>query len=66
MVETCESAVFLLKGSEKTLVMSEAARVLVNGDSVTCIDALGDRQIIKDVRMTEANLLNHEIILRPR
>lgn len=55
-----------MKGSEKTLVMSEAARVLVNGDSVTCIDALGDRQIIKDVRMTEANLLNHEIILRPR
>lgn len=64
--DMCESAVFLLKGSEKILLMPEAARVLVNGDSVTCIDALGERQTIKDVRMTEANLLKHEILLRPR
>lgn len=62
----CESAVYLLKGSEKILVMPEAARVIVNGNSVTCIDVLGERHVVADVRMTEANLLNHEIILKPR
>ncbi len=61
----CESAVYLLKGSEKVLVMSEAARIIVNGNSVTCIDALGERHVVADVRMTEANLLNHEILLKP-
>jgi predicted RNA-binding protein len=55
-----------LKGSEKTLVMSEAARIIVSGDSVTCIDALGERHVMEDVRLTEANLLSHEIILKPK
>ncbi len=62
----CESAVYLLKGSEKVLVMQEAARVIVSGNSVTCIDGSGVRQVVADVRMTEANLLSHEIILKPR
>jgi len=62
----CESAVYLLKGSEKILVMQEAARVLVSGDSVTCIDGSGERHVVADVRLTEANLLSHEIILKPR
>ena len=62
----CESAVYLLKGSEKILVMSEAARIIVDGNSVTCIDALGERHVVADARMTEANLLKHEIILKPR
>ncbi len=61
----CESTVYLLKGSEKILVMSEAARIIVNGTSVTCMDALGERHVVKDARMAEANLLNHEIILKP-
>ena len=55
----------MLKGSEKILVMSEAARIIVNGNSVTCMDALGERHVVKDARMAEANLLNHEIILKP-
>ncbi len=61
----CESAVYLLKGSEKILVMSEAARILVNGNSITCVDVLGERHVVTAVRLTEANLLNHEIILKP-
>ena len=62
----CESTVYLLKGSEKVLIMSEVARIIVNGDSVTCIDVLGERRVVTDARLTEANLLNHEIILKPR
>lgn len=62
----CESAVYLVKGSEKLLVMDEAARVLVSGNDITCIDTLGDMKTIKDVELAEANLVRHEIILRPR
>jgi predicted RNA-binding protein len=58
--------VYLLKGSEKILVMSEAARIIVDGNSVTCIDALGERHVVAGARLTEANLLKHEIILKPR
>lgn len=62
----CESNVFLLKGSERILLMQEAARVIANGNSVTCIDTLGERKVVSDVRISEANLVNHEIILKPR
>lgn len=46
--------------------MSEAARIIVDGNNVTCIDALGERHVVADARLTEANLLKHEIILKPR
>lgn len=62
----CESAVYLVKGSEKLLVMPEAARVLVSGNDITCVDTLGDMKTLKDVELSEANLVRHEIILRPR
>ncbi len=62
----CESAVYLVKGSEKLLVMPEAARVLVSGNDITCVDTLGDMKTVKDVELAEANLVRHEIILRPR
>ncbi|MBN1677457.1 MAG: CooT family nickel-binding protein [Candidatus Thermoplasmatota archaeon] len=62
----CESAVYLIKGSEKLLVMPEAARLLVSGSDITCVDTLGDLKTVKDVELAEANLVKHEIILRPR
>ncbi len=62
----CESSVYVLKGSEKSLVMAEAARVLVSGDEVTCVGIAGDRKTVKGVELAEANLMRHEIILKPR
>lgn len=62
----CESSVFLLKGSERILVVHEAAKVIVTGDGVTCIDALGEKKTIPDATIFEANLVNHEILLKPR
>lgn len=62
----CESAVYLVKGSEKNLVMAEAAKVLINGSSVTCIDTLGERKVVDDAELVEANLVKHEIILRKK
>jgi predicted RNA-binding protein len=62
----CESAVYLMKGSERVLIMSEAARIIVNNDSITCIDMLGERKEVPQVKIVDANLVKHEIILKPR
>jgi len=62
----CESTVFLMKGSEKIVVMSDAARIIVNNGGVTCIDTLGERKDVPQVRIVDANLLKHEIVLKPR
>ena len=62
----CESAVFLLDGEERTMIMPEAARVLITGDGVVCIDTLGERRLVEDAELHEANLIKHEIILRRR
>lgn len=62
----CESSVYLVKGSEKSLVMAEVARVLVSGHEITCVGVAGDRKTVSDVELSEANLVRHEIILRPR
>jgi predicted RNA-binding protein len=62
----CESTVYLMKGSEKVVVMAEAARIIVNNDGITCIDTLGERKEVPQVRIVDANLVKHEIILKPR
>lgn len=62
----CESSVWLLKGSERIMVMSEAARVIVTGDNVTCIDSIGERKVVPDAKLAEANLIGHEILLKSR
>jgi predicted RNA-binding protein len=61
----CESAVYLVKGSERTLVMPEVARLVVHDRGITCIDTLGDRKEVPGARISEANLVKHEIVLRP-
>ena len=61
----CESSVYLVLGPKKDLVMAEVARITVAGDTITCFDTLGDRRMLEGVRMIEANLMKHEIILEP-
>jgi predicted RNA-binding protein len=62
----CESTVYLMKGSERIVVMSEAARIIVNEGGITCIDTMGDRKEVPEVKIVDANLMKHEIILKPR
>ena len=62
----CESTVFLLDGEERTMIMPEAARVLITDDGVVCIDTLGERRLVEDAELHEANLIKHEILLRRR
>ncbi len=65
MLAMCESSVYMLKGSEKMLVMEEAARIVVSGKDIVCIDSLGERKTLSDARISEANLVKHEILLKP-
>ena len=62
----CESSVYLLNGSDKKVVMTDVARIIVNSDGVTCVDMLGERKEIPQVRIADANLMKHEIILKPK
>jgi predicted RNA-binding protein len=54
----------MLKGSERTLVMKEAARVIVDGQNIICIDTFGARETVSGARIHEANLVKHEIMLK--
>jgi predicted RNA-binding protein len=65
MLVMCESAVYMLKGSEKILVMEETARIIVAGKDVVCIDSLGERKTIPDAKISEANLVKHEVLVKP-
>jgi len=60
----CESAVYLMKGSEKVMVMGEAARILVSGHDIICVDSIGERTTIPGARIADANLARHEIIIK--
>ncbi len=62
----CESAVYLLEGEERALIMAEAARLLITDDGVVCVDVLGERKTVEGAVLHEANLIKHEILLRRR
>ena len=40
----CDSAVYLIRGEVKTLVMQEAAKVVITDEGAVVIDALGESE----------------------
>lgn len=46
--------------------MAEAARLIVSSEGVTCYDTIGVKKTVPDAEVAEANLVKHEILLRPR
>ena len=61
----CESTVYLMKGSEKLLVMEQAARIILAGKDIVCIDTMGERKTVRDAKFVEANLIKHEFVVKP-
>lgn len=61
----CESSVFILMSEGRELVMEGAARVIIEGDGVVCINTLGEKKSIENAVIAEVNLMRHEIVLRP-
>jgi predicted RNA-binding protein len=62
----CESTVYLLEGGIKKVVMAEAARVSINGDDALIVSISGERKTLMGVELSDADLMKHEIVLRPR
>ena len=62
----CESAVYLMDDEERTMIMPEAARVIITDEGVVCVDTLGERRLVENAELHEANLIKHEIILKRR
>jgi predicted RNA-binding protein len=62
----CESTVYLLEGGTKKLVMQEAARVSVIDADAVVIGLSGEQKTLVDVELSDADLMRHEIVLRPR
>jgi predicted RNA-binding protein len=50
----------------RTLVMPEAARILVTGEGVVCFDIAGGRKTVEGAVLAEADLMRHQIILMPK
>jgi predicted RNA-binding protein len=53
-----------MKGSEKILVIEDAARILVSGNDIVCINTIGERKTIYGARISDANLVKHEILVK--
>ena len=59
----CESTAVLLKNGKKETIMEDVARMLFRDNGVDLMDIMGEKKEIPNVRIIEANLMNHEIIL---
>jgi hypothetical protein len=46
--------------------MQEAAKLIATESGIVCVSPMGERLELGDVEIAEANLMKHEIILRPR
>ena len=59
----CESTVVLLKGGKRESVMEEVVKIIFSPESITLMDILGEKKELTGVKIIEANLISHEIIL---
>jgi predicted RNA-binding protein len=58
----CESTVFLEDENGAHEAMKEVARIIMDGKNAVCTDILGERVVLNNVRLKEANLLSHGIV----
>jgi predicted RNA-binding protein len=58
----CESTVFLEDVNGAHEAMKEVARIIMDGKDAVCTDILGEKVVLKNVRLKEANLLSHGIV----
>jgi len=59
----CESTVVLLKNGQKEIIMEDVARIFFSPEGVKLMDIMGETTTVDNVKITEANLMDHELIL---
>jgi predicted RNA-binding protein len=58
----CESTVFLEDEDGAHEAMKDVTRIIIEGKDAVCTDIIGERIVLKNVRLKEANLLSHGIV----
>jgi predicted RNA-binding protein len=58
----CESTVFLEESGVVKEVMKDVSRIVINGEEAVFTDILGQRLVLNDVTLKEANLMSHGIV----
>jgi len=58
----CESTVFVEEKERTQEVMRDVARILIEGRDAICISVIGERVVLKNVKLKEANMLSHGIV----
>ncbi|MEM2944302.1 MAG: CooT family nickel-binding protein [Methanomassiliicoccales archaeon] len=60
----CESSVFLEERGEVKEVMKDVTRIVMDGQTVVCINIIGERLTLEGVVLKEANLLSHGVVFK--
>jgi len=58
----CESSVFLEDDSGAKKVMEDVARITMEGRKAICVSVVGERMVLENVALKEANFLSHGIV----
>jgi predicted RNA-binding protein len=58
----CESTVFVEEKDVVHEVMRDVARIWADGKDIVCTSVIGEKVVLKGVRLKEANLLSHGIV----
>ncbi len=60
----CESSVFLEDGSGAKKVMEDVAHITMDGKNAVCVSIVGERMVLENVALREANFLSHGIVFQ--
>ena len=58
----CESTVFMEENGAVKEVMKDVSRIVINGEETVLTDILGQRLVLNEVTLKEANLMSHGIV----
>lgn len=58
----CESTVFVEENGAVKEIMKDVSRIVINGEETVLTDILGERLVLNDVTLKEANLMSHGIV----
>lgn len=60
----CESTVFIDDGSEVREVMQDVTRIVMEGRNAVITNIIGERMVLENVELKEANLLSHGLVFK--
>lgn len=58
----CESRVILYEGEQTTTIMEAAAIIRISDNKASCTDITGEEVVLSNVKLSEINLMKHEVI----